>query len=172
MNVDRPFGIRPTTRATAIQRNTYHGYVEVEPDDKLRRVSPEYMPGMPVRLMFGLKKGRVGEVLCYMRSAKAHRMFERAVAVSQSLGMPVPTDAYECLIDEEGPLVHWSDGEVCVYPGKSIAVLEPIKPVSRVDRVTNEIVAAVHANPMSFEKEVRAILTRVLPKGEIDGRLY
>lgn len=82
--------------------------------------------GTRVRQAHGIHEGRVGTIVGQARSRKADRIFAAAVAEAASKGVPLSGDAFEILIDNEGPVVQWDDGPLDWFPGQALGSLEPI----------------------------------------------
>lgn len=101
-------------------------YVRIEPEWREDAQNP-YRIGTRVRIRDGhFAEGLRGTVVGWGRSTKADHRFAVIIAEAKDGGRELTSDDHECLIDEEGPVVDFDNGETDWFPGQAITAVEPI----------------------------------------------
>jgi len=102
---------KPVHHATPPGPEVTYVIIEEKPEawtDDMRWIITK---GQRVEQTSGLNQGRRGTNVGQGRSRRANRVFARNLAAAASIpGRELGDDDFECLIDNEGPLVVW-DGE-------------------------------------------------------------
>ncbi len=105
-------------------------YVPYSPDAE--DVEFSAMPvGQRVRVRPGmLRAGRKGTVICWGRGTRADEQFRQNQASAKAEGRELTDDDYEPLIDCEGPVVAFDDGETHWFPGQGMGAITTVGPAA------------------------------------------
>lgn len=76
---------------------------------------------------YNLVSGSLGTVVCQGRSRASAQQFRINRARAQAAGAELTADDYDCLIDGEGPVVEFDNGEMVWFPGQSMTAIEPAR---------------------------------------------
>jgi hypothetical protein len=71
--------------------------------------------------------GAMGKVVCSGRGLEADQQFKEREALAVAQNRKLTSEDYECLIDAEGPVVDWPNGDRCWYPGQSMGAIDLVK---------------------------------------------
>lgn len=98
------------------------------PDDNYWRIGTLHMVRMIPKVDSGMiaHSGEIGEVVRHGRDPATHRKFAELVVLSETAGIPLDNEDYSMLIDEEGPVLRFSDGQELWYPGMCTSFLTAI----------------------------------------------